>query len=124
MPKAHRKRRIRRPFRFHLLKQLRRIFRLPLFKRPPYFKLAYIALGCIICLSVLLAWSGTFKSASKKETSTSPKSVLSLKYRVTGEPSIDAAFIDSVLQRYHSPASGAGEAFYNQGVKYGIDPVF
>lgn len=120
MPKTLRKRRLRKPFRFHLHKP----FRLPLFKRPPYFKLAYVALGCIICLSLLLAWSNTFKSASKKETSTSPKSILSLKYRVTGEPSIDAAFINSVLQHYHSPASGAGAAFYAQGVKYGIDPVF
>src|SRR2546426_8266229 len=112
MPKAYRKRLIRRPYRFHLLNQLRESFRLPLFKRPPYFKLAYIALGCIICLSLLLAWSGTFKSAGKKEISTGPKSILSLRYRVTSEPSIDAAFINSVLKRYPSPASGAGEAFY------------
>jgi hypothetical protein len=121
MPKAHRKRRIRRPYHFHLLNKLRGSLRLLSFKRPPYFKLAYIALGCIICLSVLLAWSGTFKSAGKRETSIGRES---MRYSVTGEPSIDAAFIDSVLQRYHSPASGAGEVFYAQGVKYGIDPVF
>ena len=124
MPKVHRKRRIRRPYRFHLLNQLRRSLRLPSFKQPPYFKLAYIALGCIICLSLLLAWSGTFKSAGKRVTSPGPKSILSLRYRVTNEPSIDAAFINSVLKHYHSPASGAGEAFYEQGMKYGIDPVF
>jgi Mannosyl-glycoprotein endo-beta-N-acetylglucosaminidase len=75
-------------------------------------------------MSILLAGSSTFKSAGKRETSTGRESILSLRYRVTGEPSIDAAFINSVLKRYHSPASGDGETFYEQGVRYGIDPVF
>jgi hypothetical protein len=84
----------------------------------------YIALGCIICISILLAWSGTFKSAGKREISTGRESILSLHYRVTGKPSIDAAFINNVLKHYHSPASLAGEALYDQGVKYGIDPAY
>jgi hypothetical protein len=124
MPKSYRKRLIRRPFRFRQFSRLRGPLRFYLFTRYPYFKLTYIALGCIICLSILLAWSGTFKSVSKKAVSTGPESLLSLRYRVTGTPSIDADFINKVLQHYHSPASGDGEAFYEQGVKYDIDPVF
>jgi hypothetical protein len=130
MPKSHRKRRIRRPFRFHQFNRPGKPLRFYLFTRYPYFALTYIALGCVICLSMLLSWSGTLswpgtsQSTGKRETSPGQASVLSLHYRVTGAPSIDADFINKVLQHYHSPASGDGEAFYAQGVKYGIDPVF
>ena len=39
-------------------------------------------------------------------------------------PSVDAAAIRQVLQRYNSPAVGAADAMYNLGVEYGIDPAF
>jgi len=39
-------------------------------------------------------------------------------------PSIDAAAIRQVLQKYNSPAVGAADALYNLGVEYGIDPAF
>ncbi len=39
-------------------------------------------------------------------------------------PSIDAAMIRQVLQKYNSPAIGASDAMYNLGVEYGIDPAF
>jgi len=43
---------------------------------------------------------------------------------VTGPPTISAAFITRVLETYHSPAVGKGQALYDLGVKYGIDPVY
>src|SRR5579863_816210 len=40
-------------------------------------------------------------------------------YSVVGKPTIDADLINRVLERYHSPASGKGQALYDGGVKYG-----
>src|SRR5947209_16876963 len=45
-------------------------------------------------------------------------------YSVPGQPSISADFINRVLEHYHSPAAGKGQALYDNGVKYGIDPVY
>jgi len=49
---------------------------------------------------------------------------LDLSYEVEGKPTIDAHFIDQVLAFYGSPAQGKGQALYNLGVTYGIDPVY
>jgi hypothetical protein len=43
---------------------------------------------------------------------------------VLGKPTVSAAFINRVLVTYHSPAAGKGQALYEDGVTYGIDPVF
>ncbi|HEX6477951.1 MAG TPA: hypothetical protein VF043_03835 [Ktedonobacteraceae bacterium] len=45
-------------------------------------------------------------------------------YSVLGKPTISAAFINKVLGAYKSPAAGQGQAMYDLGVKYGIDPVY
>ena len=45
-------------------------------------------------------------------------------YSVVGAPTISADFIETVLAAYGSPASGKGQALYDLGVKYDIDPVF
>ncbi len=45
-------------------------------------------------------------------------------HRVTGHPTVTASFIDHVLDRVHSPAYGIGTVMYQQGVKYGIDPIY
>jgi len=45
-------------------------------------------------------------------------------HRVTGPPTITASFIDHVLALAHSPAQGIGQVMYQEGVKYGIDPVY
>jgi hypothetical protein len=39
-------------------------------------------------------------------------------------PSISTAQIDSILASYGSPAMGQGQAFYDLGVRYGIDPAY
>jgi hypothetical protein len=43
---------------------------------------------------------------------------------VLGPPTVSAAFINQVLAAYHSPAEGLGQALYDNGVTYGIDPVY
>jgi hypothetical protein len=45
-------------------------------------------------------------------------------YTVTGAPTITPDFIDRVLSAYGSPAAGSGQALYDLGVQYGIDPVY
>ena len=43
---------------------------------------------------------------------------------LSGKPTITAQFIDQVLVFSHSPAAGLGQVLYDDGVQYGIDPVF
>ncbi len=45
-------------------------------------------------------------------------------YSVLGKPTITVDFINQVLASYNSPAAGKGQALYDLGVKYGIDPVY
>ncbi|MHB8600520.1 MAG: glucosaminidase domain-containing protein [Ktedonobacteraceae bacterium] len=45
-------------------------------------------------------------------------------YSIQGKPTVDATFINQILTQYHSPAAGNGQLFYNEGVKYGIDPIY
>jgi hypothetical protein len=45
-------------------------------------------------------------------------------YSILGKPTVNAAFIDQVLTQYHSPAAGKGTLFFEEGVKYGIDPIY
>ena len=50
--------------------------------------------------------------------------VLSSPYTVTGHPTINASLIDHILCSASSPACNTGQALYNQGVQYHIDPVY
>jgi hypothetical protein len=45
-------------------------------------------------------------------------------YTLKGAPSLTAQQIDTILATYGSPAAGTGAAWYNLGLKYGIDPAF
>lgn len=45
-------------------------------------------------------------------------------YSILGKPTVTVAFINHILTHYHSPAAGKGQVFYDEGVKYGIDPVY
>jgi hypothetical protein len=45
-------------------------------------------------------------------------------YVVLGNPSINVDFINQVLRTYKSPAAGKGQALYDLGIQYGIDPAF
>jgi hypothetical protein len=43
---------------------------------------------------------------------------------VAATPTVSATFIDKVLCNASSPACGTGNALYEEGVQYGIDPVY
>jgi hypothetical protein len=45
-------------------------------------------------------------------------------YTVLGKPSLTVDFINQVLSAYRSPAANKGQALYDFGVQYGIDPAF
>ncbi len=45
-------------------------------------------------------------------------------YTVLGSPTVTPTFIDQVLSAYGSPAAGSGQALYDLGVQYEIDPVY
>jgi hypothetical protein len=45
-------------------------------------------------------------------------------HSVVGEPSIDAAAIDTILSKYGSPAAGTGRSWVHLGRQYGIDPAY
>ncbi len=45
-------------------------------------------------------------------------------YTVTGKPTLDAKFINTVLAYYNSPAAGKGQALYDYGVHYHINPAY
>lgn len=53
-----------------------------------------------------------------------PEPVQDDEHSVLGEPTVTAEFINQVLAAYDSPARGKGQALYNLGIQYGIDPVF
>lgn len=46
------------------------------------------------------------------------------RYAVQGPPSLTAGAIDTILQVYHSPATGTGQVWVSYGQRYGIDPIF
>lgn len=45
-------------------------------------------------------------------------------YSIAGTPTVDVAFINQILTQYRSSAAGNGQLFYDEGVKYGIDPIY
>lgn len=93
--------------RFHRLMSLRD------YLRP---KIPFIYLALLLLLgSVTLAWLIIPHHKSSETAQV---------YTVVGRPTINADFINRVLMRNHSPARGKGQALYNYGVKYGIDPAY
>ena len=75
-----------------------------------WFPYPYIAVAIVIA-GILVAWWSANLNQSQA-------------YTVVGQPSISADFINHVLDSYHSPARGKGQALYDYGVKYGIDPAY
>lgn len=45
-------------------------------------------------------------------------------YDLIGPPSTSVRQIEAVLSRYGSPAVGLGQALYDLGIRYGIDPAY
>ena len=66
----------------------------------------------------------TWQNSNGPITDKKPIPVHSGPYAVLGKPTITADFINQVLASFNSPAAGKGQALYDLGVKYGIDPVY
>ena len=66
----------------------------------------------------------TWENSNGPISAKTPVPVHSGPYSVLGKPTITADYINRVLASYNSPAAGKGQALYDLGVKYGIDPVF
>ncbi len=65
---------------------------------------------------------GLFTASTIAQTTS--KTLPSSAYIVVHKSTISANFINRVLASFHSPAQGKGQALYNYGKKYGIDPVY
>lgn len=108
----------------------------PYFQRPPYpyqnprpksrmiAAIILLTLGGFIILLIpalcLFTWLISRPATTVNKPFVPPPS----KYSVVGKPSIDADFINQVLDQYDSPARGKGQALYDDGIKYQIDPVY
>lgn len=64
------------------------------------------------------------QSQSQPAPQGNPPAVAPGAHSVEGKPSITVAKIEQVLKQYNSPAVGSGQAMYDLGVKYGIDPAY
>jgi len=72
---------------------------------------------------LVLVGSGSWLGSSLASSLNAPASRGDT-YSLEGSPTVSADFMNRVLTRYHSPAAGEGQAVYDDGVKYNIDPVF
>ncbi len=103
MPKAYKRRSTRSTFR----SRISRYYRSPEF---PLVQLAVLALLAGLLLTGIIISIQSFFSSSQ--------------YSVVGPPTITTTQINHILERYHSPASGKGEALYDYGKQFGIDPAY
>jgi hypothetical protein len=95
-------------------------------RRPIFLIVALLALAISLCALSLLAGAFLlFVRPGLQPTATPVPTLPPLKtYSVVGKPTIDAAFINQVLTYYNSPAAGKGQALYDYGVKYNINPAY
>src|SRR6476620_9551319 len=86
-------------------------------KQKPMSRTTFTALLCLcigICFAIVII---NMLASSHKQVPGGP-------YTLEGNPTISADFINNVLAHYDSPASGKGQALYDDGVKYDIDPAY
>ncbi|GLV57085.1 hypothetical protein KDH_39230 [Dictyobacter sp. S3.2.2.5] len=104
----------------------RRVYRATYRKKRPRmtfssaFRFSVVVVACVaigIGIISLLVSTLAPHLASRLNGSAGP-------YNVMGKPTISADFINEVLTHYHSPAQGKGQALYDDGVKYNIDPAY
>ena len=78
-----------------------------------------LAIGAILLIAFILSLNKNM--STQHNTTTAPPASA---YSVVGPPTINADFINRVLDHYHSPATGTGQTLYDDGVKYNIDPAY
>src|SRR5579859_6595526 len=85
----------------------------------------WVIFGAVVLLALWCVCWLWFRSATVQDSTVYTFSLhVDFSYSVAGSPTVSAAFINWVLAAYHSPAAGKGQALYDLGVKYGIDPVY
>lgn len=107
MPKAVR----RRTYRSTLLRR---------YLRTDLPMIYYALIAILIGFSLAWIFSTTIHLSKGGIIFTAPQSG----YTVVGSPTVNAHFIDQVLEHYHSPAVGKGKVLYDDGVKFNVDPAF
>ena len=79
-------------------------------------------------LSKLLTFGGIciilLGMASQAQAAPAHSQQQTFSYSVSGSPTVSVAFINQVLASNQSPAAGKGLALFDDGIKYGIDPVY
>jgi hypothetical protein len=78
-----------------------------------------VTVGVIILVVALGFGLGSMSTQQAK-----PQLPPNTSYSVIGGPSVTSSFINQVLDHYGSPAAGQGQALYDLGVSYSVDPVF
>lgn len=92
-------------------------------RRRSLYRLPRLRIGCghlailLVIAGILITWETNQIHTEALFNPTGP-------YAIDGSPTVSAGFINRVLQEYHSPAAGKGQALHDLGVKYNIDPVF
>ncbi len=81
----------------------------------------YALVAILIGFSVAWLLTTTVHVSKFGYTFTSPQQGT---YTLAGDPTINADFINKVLEHYNSPAAGKGQSLYDEGVKYHIDPAY
>jgi hypothetical protein len=89
----------------------------------PWVGLLGLSLG--LALLAYLLWPAPYTpSPAAQHVATAPATQIAPLGELVSPPSIAAQQIDDVLASYGSPATGQGQAFYDLGVEYGIDPAY
>ncbi|HEY6541773.1 MAG TPA: hypothetical protein VIZ18_12580 [Ktedonobacteraceae bacterium] len=85
----------------------------------------WVISGAVVLLALWCVCWLWFRSATAQDATVYTFSLhVDSSYSVAGPPTVSAAFITRVLVAYRSPTAGDGQALYDLGVKYGIDPVY
>jgi hypothetical protein len=93
--------------------------RLPQHYHAPEFPIVQIAVIALL-IGLLLAGITISIRSFLIDTFFRPAS----EYSVVGSPTIDVEHINLVLAHYHSPATDKGQALYDYGKDYDIDPAY
>src|SRR3989344_3832612 len=102
--------------------------------------LIFILLGLVLLLGMLGVWKAVSNISSEgyekgffrwgvgeRLNDSEPREIVDVplgNLKVVGKPSISIETIDKILSNAGSPAVGKGNVFFDEGVRYGIDPAF
>lgn len=88
--------------------------------------LVWIVVLVVLCLVGYGVSQSALKATVTHQASpvSTPAPVSTHGASIYGQPTITVSHINEILSAYHSPAAGTGQALYDLGVQYGIDPAY